>query len=230
MSEHTLNWQDGDLPVSALYDDTFYSRHNGRAETEYVFLGGNGLPERWNGVEHFHIGELGFGTGLNLLETWHHWCAHRQPGQHLMFTSFEAHPLTVDAAARALSAWPQLADQTERLLDIWPTLFENRSPQPLDAQTSIQIIKGDALAGVTHWQGRAHAWFLDGFSPAKNPDMWSDELMTAVSHHTHARGTFATYTAAGWVRRNLEAAGFTVEKRQGYGTKRDMLAGTKQPG
>lgn len=128
---------------------------------------------------------------------------------------------------RALANWPDLAEQATRLLALW------RDPGPgvpwqLDDQTRLQVIVGDARETVPAWGGMADAWYLDGFSPAKNPEMWEPGLLNAVAAHTRAGGTFATYTAAGWVRRNLQTAGFAVEKRSGFGGKREMLSGEIQ--
>ena len=107
----------------------------------------------------------------------------------------------------------------------WPPLGGAPVRWPMDEQTTLTVHVGDASARVGAWEDAAHAWYLDGFAPARNPDMWSTELMRAVFERTAPGGTFATYTAAGWVRRNLKAAGFVVEKRPGFGTKRDMMAG-----
>lgn len=223
---HPLDWQDGQ-PVSLLFGDKFYSATGGQGETAHVFLAGNGLPERWRGTNAFTIAELGFGTGLNFLETWRHWIAARAEGQHLTFVSFERYPLSQDAMATALSKWTGLDGLAAALLERWQA-GPDGTPWPMDDQTTLQIVPGDALASVTSWTGKADAWFLDGFAPSKNPDMWSAELMRTVAAHTAPGGTFATYTAAGWVRRNLQSAGFAIEKRPGFAGKREMMCGRLQ--
>ena len=229
-AQHVVSWDANDVPRSSVFNDTFYTRSDGRAETAYVFVDGNGLPGRWSGAGHFAIAELGFGTGLNFLETWRHWIAERSPSQQLVFTSFEAYPISADDMARALAPWATLKPLSEVLVSRWrdppmlPALWE------MDEQTVLHIIPGKAGATVTHWDGLADAWYLDGFSPAKNPDMWSPGLMQRVHDHTSPNGSFATYTAAAQVRRNLEAAGFTVTKRKGFASKREMLLGRKQTG
>jgi tRNA U34 5-methylaminomethyl-2-thiouridine-forming methyltransferase MnmC len=223
---HPLDWVDGQ-PVSLLFGDKFYSATDGQGESTHVFLAGNGLPERWRGAAHFTLAELGFGTGLNFLETWRHWIADRAPGQCLTFVSFERYPLDRDAMATALSKWTGIERLSATLLDRW-TPKELGAEWPMDEQTTLQVVPGDALGSVTEWTGRADVWFLDGFAPSKNPDMWSAELMRVVAAHTAPGGTFATYTAAGWVRRNLQAAGFTVEKRSGFASKREMMCGQYQ--
>lgn len=225
-----LVWQDADLPMSRAFDDPFYSRRDGRAEVEHVFLGGNDLPQRWTDTQRFHIAELGFGTGLNAVETWRVWIETRRPGQHLTFTSFERFPLAAEDTLRALKPWSDLTDLTAQMAALWrETEALPVRGGDLDDQTRLQVIIGEAESSVMHWDGAADAWFLDGFAPAKNPDMWSTALMQAVFGHTRPGGSFATYTAAGWVRRNLQAAGFTVEKRKGHGGKREMACGWRPP-
>lgn len=204
-----LTWRDG-IPISTRFDDPYYSLDNGLAETIHVFLDGNDLPARL--TRPFHIAELGFGTGLNLLATL------QLPRAHpLTFTSFEMYPLDKDAMAKALAAFPI---DPSPLLDQWNTALEG--PIAIDAQTTFHMIQGDARDTLPAWEGRADAWFLDGFSPAKNPALWEPDLMHAVAHHTAAHGTVATYTAAGFVRRALADAGFDVTRTTGYGRKRHM--------
>ena len=223
---HGLSWEDGNVPVSELFDDTFYSRHDGQAESAYVFIDGNGLPERWADQPHFAVAELGFGTGLNFLETWRVWVKTRRHGQKLTFTSFERYPLGVDDMARALVSWRHLDDLVGVLLKVWSS-NEPGAYWQMDAFTQLRVVIGDAEASVGCWDGMADAWYLDGFSPAKNPEMWEAPLLRSVFEHTALGGSFATYTAAGWVRRNLEAAGFDVHKRPGHGGKREMMLGQR---
>jgi len=205
-----LTWRDG-IPVSVQFDDPYYSLEDGLAETRHVFLDGNDLPARF--TKPFHIAELGFGTGLNLLAT----CA--LPRSHpLTFTSFEAFPLTTDQMAEALRGFPTI--DPSPLLDQWQAA--QNGPVQLDALTTFHLIRGDAGETLPKWNGRADAWFLDGFSPAKNPTLWAPELMQAVADHTAPDGTLATYTAAGHVRRALAAAGFAVTRTKGYARKRHM--------
>jgi len=226
---HALSWDDGDKPYSQRFGDHFYAQNDGRAETAHVFLAGNDLPQRWKSHSHFHIAELGFGTGLNFLETWRQWCQHRNPGQHLDFTSFEAYPLDVTAVIRAISVWPDLLELANIMAPRLPGLNHMPIAWKLDGQTTLTIVKAQALEGVGSWRKKAHAWYLDGFSPRCNRDMWSSQLMRQVCAHTHDTGTFATYTSAGWVRRNLQSSGFNVKKIPGHGTKRHMLTGVREP-
>lgn len=214
-----LDWRDETIPVSRQFDDPYFSLAGGLDETRHVFLAGNGLPGRFH--DGFHIAELGFGTGLNLLATL---LAHTGPG-HLHFTSFEAFPMPAEDIARALRAFPEVAGIAPEFLRQWDSGETTLRFPHLTAT----IILGDARQTLPAWSGKADAWFLDGFSPAKNPELWSAELMAEVGRHTAPRGTFATYTAAGHVRRALADAGFTVTRQPGFGRKRHMSTGVLQP-
>ncbi len=213
-----LNWGAGDVPIATRFDDPYYSLHDGAAEAAHVFLAGNDLPQRF--AAGFHIAELGFGTGLNALVAGHAWAAAGQSGK-LRFTSFEAFAITADEMARALAPWPQFADEAARIVAAWGT----GARQFETAHLALEVIEGDARQTVPNWAGQADAWFLDGFSPAKNPELWEARLLAAVAAHTRKGGSFATYSAAGQVRRDLEAAGFTVERRAGFAHKRHMSVG-----
>lgn len=208
-----LEWR-GEIPVSTRFDDPYFSLAGGLDETRHVFLRGNGLPDRLR--DGFHVAELGFGTGLNLLAL-----ALAAPDVPLRYTSFEAFPMPAPEIARAHAAFPEVATLSVPFLDAWA-----RGTRFTLGRIEVEVITGDARETLPAWQGAADAWFLDGFSPAKNPELWSDDLMRAVGAHTAAGGTFATYTAAGHVRRALQAAGFAVRREAGYGTKRHMSAGT----
>jgi tRNA U34 5-methylaminomethyl-2-thiouridine-forming methyltransferase MnmC len=221
-----LEWIDETIPRSALFGDTYFSRHGGIGETSEVFIGWNELPARWPAMDECQIGELGFGTGLNFLETLRQWRALKKPGATLHFFSVEAFPMQPQDLAKALSRWPQLADLAAELIHQWHG--EGGSLQAtFGDDASLTIHFADALETLRHHTLAADAWYLDGFAPARNPQMWSAELMAEVCRNTKPGGTFATYTAAGWVRRNLQAAGFTVEKRPGFAGKREMLRGGK---
>lgn len=210
-----LTWRDGDVPVSTRFDDPFFSLENGVAETQHVFLDGNDLPARF--APGFHIAELGFGTGLNLLVAWDAWQRAGLQGP-LHFTSFEAYPMPPADMARAHQAFPSFDGKRDVLAAAW----QGRGAVIELPGLRAEVIEGDARQTLPVWQGRADAWFLDGFSPAKNPELWSPELMLEVGAHTVPGGTAATYTAAGFVRRGLSTAGFTVERSTGYGRKRHM--------
>ncbi len=212
-----LDWRDDRVPVSLRFDDPYFSLAGGLEETRHVFLSGNNLPGRFR--DGFQIAELGFGTGLNLLAVL---LAHQGPG-HLHYTSFEAYPMTAADIARALEAFPEVVAVAPALLAQWATGATTLQFPYLTAT----IILGDARNTVPAWDRKADAWFLDGFSPAKNPELWSDELLAEVARHTAPGGTFATYTAAGHVRRALSDAGFTVTRQPGFGRKRHMSVGVR---
>jgi tRNA U34 5-methylaminomethyl-2-thiouridine-forming methyltransferase MnmC len=209
-----LDWRDGALPISTQFDDPYFSLANGLDETRHVFLAGNDLPARLR--PGFQIAELGFGTGLNLLAT--RIAARDVP---IRYTSFEAYPMAATDIARALQAFPEAAMVADDFLAQWAAGARRFQLGAI----AVEVIIGDARATLPAWQGRADAWYLDGFSPAKNPELWNEALMAEVARHTAPGGTFATYTAAGFVRRGLQAAGFAVERRKGHGHKRHMATG-----
>lgn len=223
-----LDWREGDMPYSLAFDDHFYCQTDGRLECGHVFLSGNGLPQRWlerEGV--FRIGELGFGTGLNLCETWRQWKEAHNGRSTLHFMSFELYPMKADEIDRALSRWPEVDAERKALVARWPEEPKGEVEIELDDQTRLTVVCSEALAGIAGRTESFDAWFLDGFAPARNPDMWSLEIMQTLFGKTARGGTFATYAAAGFVRRNLIAAGFDLERRKGFAGKREMLCGTK---
>ncbi|MFJ6325737.1 MULTISPECIES: tRNA (5-methylaminomethyl-2-thiouridine)(34)-methyltransferase MnmD [unclassified Rhizobium] len=222
-----LEWRDGDMPYSPAFGDHFYCQTDGRLECGHVFLAGNGLPSRWEQQKHFLIGELGFGTGLNFCETWRQWQQQATSGSELHFMSFELYPMRAAEIDRALSHWPEINDQRKALVAAWPSDPQGVLSLRLDAHTRLTVVCGPALEGVSNAQPGFDAWYLDGFAPSRNADMWSMDLMQALYDKTVPKGTFATYAAAGFVRRNLQASGFTVERRQGFAGKREMLCGVK---
>ena len=209
-----LTWKDERIPVSEQFDDPYFSLQDGLAETCHVFLDGNDLPGRFR--DGFRIAELGFGTGLNMLATWRAWEHSGQTGT-LHFTSFEAFPMARADMARALAEFPEIAPWADRFLPLW-----TGGGRLSLGNLQLEVIIGDARRSLPEWTGQADAWFLDGFSPARNPELWEASLMALVAAHTAANGTAATYTAAGFVRRGLEAAGFEVTRTTGFGRKRHM--------
>jgi tRNA U34 5-methylaminomethyl-2-thiouridine-forming methyltransferase MnmC len=223
----SLEWMEGDMPYSAAFGDHFYCREDGRAECGHVFLAGNGLPGRWAAGGTFTIGELGFGTGLNFCETWRVWTASEGVNRSLHFISFELYPMARDDIAKALGRWPEIAAERRALIDAWPDDPGGIVDLAMDSGVRLTVVMGAALANVTASRKTFDAWYLDGFAPSRNADMWSEALMRAVFDHTAQDGTFATYAAAGFVRRNLIAAGFAVERGPGFAGKREMLCGTK---
>lgn len=215
-----LDWRDGDVPVSRRFDDPYFSLDNGLAETRYVFLQGNDLPARFR--DGFHIAELGFGTGLNLLATIDLWRSSGQDGR-LLYTSFEAFPMRPQDMIRAQQAFPELAPIAKDLAPFWASNAREITLPDLH----FTLVEGDARETVKTMPQPADAWFLDGFAPAKNPELWQPELLTQVAEKTAPNGTAATYTAAGHVRRALDSAGLITTRIPGFGRKRHMTIARK---
>ena len=211
-------WRDEGPPVSARFGDRYFSGDNGLAECAHVFIGGNDLPQRIR--DGFRIAELGFGTGLNALAVARLWSGAGAVGR-MTYTAFEAYPLASGDMARALGRWPELDAWRPLLIEAWSGGQRRIALPGVDLTVRI----GDARRTLPAWDGLADAWFLDGFSPACNPELWEDALLAEVARHTAPGGTFATYSAAGRVRRALAEAGFAVERRTGHGAKRHMTRG-----
>lgn len=217
-----IEWREGDVPLSTRFGDPYFSLQNGLAETRHVFLAGNDLPARFR--PDFHIAELGFGTGLNALAAWRLWRQSGTEGQ-LRFTSFELAPLSPAEMRRALAAFPELTAEAAALCAVWGDgLTTLQRPD-----FRLEVILGDARSLLPAWNGRADAWFLDGFAPARNPELWEPGLLREVAHHSAPDGTLSSYTAAGAVRRALEDAGFDIERAPGFGRKRHMIRGWLRP-
>ncbi|WP_108445196.1 bifunctional tRNA (5-methylaminomethyl-2-thiouridine)(34)-methyltransferase MnmD/FAD-dependent 5-carboxymethylaminomethyl-2-thiouridine(34) oxidoreductase MnmC [Halomonas denitrificans] len=217
-----------EAPHSAAFDDVYFSRHDGRAETEHVFLHANRLPARfaeWQEARPFVIGETGFGTGLNMLCAWACFDAHSPPTARLHLVSTEKFPLAREDLARALAAWPDLAERAARLVAQWPEPVAGVHRLWLDERVTLDLHFGDTTERLERLDGRVDAWFLDGFAPSKNPEMWRPELFAALAARSRPGATLATFTCAGVVKRGLAAAGFAWRKVPGFGRKREMLAG-----
>ena len=227
-------------PVSRDFDDVYFSNDNGLEETRYVFLGGNRIAERF--VEHprplFVVAESGFGTGLNFLTLWQAFAAFRatQPEatlQRLHFISFEKFPLSRDDLTAAHQHWPELAEFAGQLQAQWPLPLAGCHRLLLEeGRVTLDLWFGDINELTDQLDDslnqKVDAWFLDGFAPAKNPDMWTQNLFNAMARLARPGGTLATFTSAGFVRRGLQDAGFTMQKCKGFGRKREMLRGTME--
>jgi tRNA 5-methylaminomethyl-2-thiouridine biosynthesis bifunctional protein len=226
-----LLWE-GAEPRTAAFDDIYYAptdeRGSGLGESDAVFLQGCRLPDAWAGRKRFIVGELGFGTGLNLLALWRAWRRARPPGAHLHFVSVEGFPLARDDAERALSAFPEVADLARALLAAWPQRIKGVHRRCLPDGVFLTLAYLEATDALGALDFAADAWFLDGFAPAKNPDMWRAEVLSLVAARSNPGARLATFTVAGAVRRGLEAVGFAVEKRPGFGRKRERLAAIYQ--
>jgi tRNA 5-methylaminomethyl-2-thiouridine biosynthesis bifunctional protein len=218
-----LAW-DGGVPRSTQFDDLYYSRSGGLAEARAVFLAGCDLPAAWADSEAFVVGELGFGSGLNVAALLDLWRRTRPPGGRLHIFSVEAFPLAPGDAQRALAAWPEIRDPAAALLGGWPRRargFHRIVFAALGAVLDVAVM--DVEDALDAWTGFADAWFLDGFSPSRNPAMWTDRVLGAVAHRSTEGARLATFTVSGAVRRGLEAHGFLVERKPGFGAKRERL-------
>lgn len=211
---HPIEWRGGDVPVSSQFDDPYFSLDDGWAESCHVFLAGNELPDRLE--TGFHVAELGFGTGLNLAVLLAHWHGEGR----IRFTSFEAFPMVPSDAAKALAVHPMAKPFIDTIVEL---IERSHVRTPV---ADIELVFGDARTTLPNRDFAADAWFLDGFSPAKNPELWTPDLMAEVARQTAPGGSFATYTAAGAVRRALSTAGFDVTRAPGFGRKRHMSRGT----
>lgn len=224
----TLDWDDEDTATASRFGDVYFSREDGRQESEFVFIQHNRLPERlagWTAARPFVIGETGLGSGLNVLCAWQCFEAHAAPEARLHIVSFERYPLTQADARRMLSAWPSLSAYAEILIRQWPHPVLGVHRLHLDDRVTLDLHFGDVHERLAQFAGKVDAWFLDGFAPAKNPQMWQPALFDAMSRSSHPHATFATFTCAGDVRRGLSAAGFSWAKVPGFGRKREMLCG-----
>ncbi len=223
----SIDWQQA-TPVAPAFDDPYFSRDNGPAETDHVFVAGNKLAERLASLPaqaQFSIGETGFGTGLNFLRACECFLNHAPADARLHFISTEKHPLHRNDLARALRCWPDAA-LADDLLAQWPAAtagFHRR--QFAGGRISLTLLQGDSSAMLRQLHYPVDAWFLDGFAPARNPDMWQPALFTELARLSRPGTTLATFSSAGFVRRGLQDAGFVMQRVPGFGRKREMLTG-----
>lgn len=225
LTQPEIDWKEDGTPIARAAGDIYFTAGDGLGETRAVFLAGCGLPEGWSGRETFTIAETGFGTGLNFLAAWDLWRENRpSPTAFLHFVSYEGFPLARDDAERALSAWPELAGLSERLIAVWPGPVRGvrHFIWPEDGVT-LTLHLADIAESLPDSVYHADAWFLDGFSPAKNEAMWAADLFKGVSERSVPGAPAATFTVAGAVRRGLADAGFSVAKAPGHGRKRERL-------
>ena len=232
-----IHFNQENTPVSDKFDDVYFSNQDGLAETHYVFLEGNQLWERWVNYQeaHFVIAETGFGTGLNFFAVTTLFREFRQkypdsPLKRLYFISFEKYPLLLYALQQAHLAYPQFSHLAQHLQQHWLNPIQGCYRFHFD-ETTLDLWFGDVAENLPqlgdYMNGKIDAWFLDGFAPSKNPDMWNEQLYQQMFRFTKPQGTFATFTAASAVRKGLENAGFNIKKRKGFGKKRECLSGQK---
>lgn len=222
------------VPYSPDFDDVYHSADGGLGQARHVFLAGNRLPERWQGREHFVILETGFGLGLNLLATWAAWRADAQHCERLHFVSCELQPFRREhlAALHApfVAQAPELGPLAEELHAAWPTLTPGLHRIPLEqGRVILSLYLGEATEGLARLGVQADAFYLDGFSPAKNPQLWSARIFHQLARLSAPDATLATWSVAGDVREGLRRAGFETHKAPGFGGKRQMLLGHLHP-
>lgn len=225
-----ISWHADGSPESTAFEDIYFSSEDGLAETRHVFLASNQLPEAWADAEQYTIAETGFGTGLNFLATLALWNETCTATQKLNYVSVEGFPLAPDDLARALKQWPELASVADLLTSQYSDPFRGTHTLSFPNNVTLTLLEDDALPALQGLDASVDAWFLDGFSPSSNPDMWSNALFAEIARLSKEGTRFATFTAAGAVRRGLGAQGFAVEKVRGFGRKRDMLVGKFEHG
>ena len=226
-----LIWRDGQ-PYSSLFDDIYYSSGDseaipGESEFNHVFFKNNGMPERWQQRDDFVIAELGFGSGLNCVLTIKKWlqhCAESNKRKILHYIAIEKYPLSAATIGQLISGYPELRPVCDELVENYPPAIEATHSRSLfDGRVFVHFKFMDVNDALENERLEVDAWYLDGFSPAKNPEMWSQSIFEKIAKNSRNGATCSTYTAAGFVRRNLQSAGFVVDKVSGYGKKREML-------
>ncbi|MGE5386407.1 MAG: bifunctional tRNA (5-methylaminomethyl-2-thiouridine)(34)-methyltransferase MnmD/FAD-dependent 5-carboxymethylaminomethyl-2-thiouridine(34) oxidoreductase MnmC [Betaproteobacteria bacterium] len=221
-----LQFGPGGAPYSETYDDIYHSASGGPAQARHVFLAGNGLPQRWQGRERFVVLETGFGLGLNFLATWAAWRNDPQRCQRLHFISVEKHPFAATDFEHAHAAWPEFEALATELRRHWPPLLPGMHRLEFEGGNLVlTLIFGDATEKLRRVEAGVDAFYLDGFAPAKNPEMWTPRLFHALARLAVPGATLATWSVAAAVREGLAAVEFDVEKRQGFTGKRYMLVG-----
>jgi tRNA 5-methylaminomethyl-2-thiouridine biosynthesis bifunctional protein len=224
-----LDWDDQGRPYSRLFDDVYFSDKSGLDETRYVFIEQNRLAERFAALPQggrLVIGETGFGTGLNFLCAWQVFEQHAVAGARLHFVSVEKYPLSLADLQRALALWPELKVFADQLLAQYVAIHQGFQRLTLDnGRVTLTLLIGDALEQLPQLDAQIDAWFLDGFAPAKNPDMWTAELFVELARLAAPGSTISTFTSTGWVRRLLNAAGFKMKRTPGIGHKWEILRG-----
>ncbi len=224
-----LDWDDQGRPYSRVFDDVYFSDKSGLDETRYVFIEQNRLAERFAALPEggrLVIGETGFGTGLNFLCAWQVFEQHAAAGARLHFVSVEKYPLSPADLQRALALWPELKVFANQLLEQYVAIHQGFQRLTLDhGRVTLTLLIGDALEQLPQLDARIDAWFLDGFAPAKNPDMWTAELFAELARLAAPGASISTFTSTGWVRRLLNAAGFKMKRTPGIGHKWEILRG-----
>lgn len=232
ISPPEILWDDDGTPRSARFGDIYFAPGNGLAETRHVFLDGIGAPAIWRDRRDFTLGETGFGTGLNFLALWDLWDRTAPSDARLHYVAVERHPMAREDLARALAAFPELGPRAAALEAAWPHAAPGFHHLRLyhDGRVRLTLLFGDAADMLARLVARVDAWFLDGFAPARNPEMWSPRLFREIARLSAPDARLATFTVAGMVRRGLAEVGFRLEKAPGFGGKRECLRGRHEGG
>lgn len=226
MSHAKIIWDERGIPTSPDFGDVYFSPINGLDETRYVFLDGNNLEERFkNTSDTITIIETGFGTGLNFLTVCDLWKKTAPKGAILHFISVEKYPVEFDDIQKAHAMFPELIEQSKELCKV----YEEALTKTVNTSKNIKLtlLIGDVCDILQQTPEKADAWLLDGFSPAKNPEMWNQDLYNLMYKHSNEGATLATFTAASHVRNGLSEAGFNITRRKGYAYKKHMTIGCK---
>ncbi|WHZ12143.1 MAG: tRNA (5-methylaminomethyl-2-thiouridylate)-methyltransferase [Burkholderiaceae bacterium] len=224
---HLLLAADG-VPRSAIHGDVYHSADGGPGQAAHVFLAGNDLPGRWHGRERFVVLEIGFGLGLNFLTTWRAWRNDTNAPRRLDYIAVEKHPPATADLTAVHAQWPALGALSKALRAQWPPPVAGFHRLPFnDDAVALTLLLGDAREYLPQIDTEADAIYLDGFAPDRNPELWSSELCAQLARLARPGATLATWSVAGDVRRRLAAAGFVLEKRPGFGRKREMLHGRR---
>ncbi len=214
------------VPRSIAFDDIYYSVDDGVGESLYNFFKGNDLPNAWLDREYFTICELGLGTGLNMVLAIDLFLKESKPNQKLHLISIEKYPLTKEQILQALDRWKDIfSDGLDLFIKRYPLTIPARHSFDLNEKISLTLCFDDVDDALQELNTAVDCWFLDGFNPAKNPDMWSENVFKEIARLSNSEARFATFTAAGFVKRGLEAVGFDVRKEKGFGRKRERLLG-----
>lgn len=208
---------------SQVFDDIYFNPADGIGESRFVFLNGCDVPAVWMGAQNYHIAELGFGTGLNFLLTLEAWQTTAPPDAHLTYTGIDLYPLSKSDLEKIFTNWPELSGATEKLLSIYPGTDMGMHVCYPAPNVTLMLLWGEVLPMLQSMRRRQNAWYLDGFAPQKNPDMWRDEIYPELARLCVVDARVATFTAAGQVRRGLENNGFTVTKTKGFMHKRERI-------
>ncbi|MCU7837005.1 MAG: tRNA (5-methylaminomethyl-2-thiouridine)(34)-methyltransferase MnmD [gamma proteobacterium symbiont of Taylorina sp.] len=247
MRTAAIQWLKSGEPFSERFQDFYFSTDGGLDESEYIFIKQNNFPQcciqsTYRGSNKpFKIAETGFGTGLNFLVSLFYYMQSKEKKPSFEYISVEKYPLTKSQLKKIYSIfnknWPQLSPYSAELLTAYPASFSDSDSQSfhlnlLNGKVKLNLIINDAASGLKqllpHYSETIDIWYLDGFSPAKNPDMWQQELFESIAKLSKSGATLSTFTSAGFVRRGLETAGFNITKVPGLGKKREILTGIRQ--